>query len=109
MEVECEFHLHPNMELRLPRARTADCWITFGFSENLNEAATVATVEMVKLMGELYRFQPKEALSLASLVVDLRVTQMVNGIRGVHAMLRHDAIEKSGTTHKIRTVSRKIA
>ena len=33
---------------------------------------------------------PQEPLS--SVVVDLRVTQMVNGVRGVHAMLRHDAI-----------------
>jgi len=98
MEVECEFHLHPAMELRLPRARTPDCWITFGFSENLNEAAIVATVEMVNLMDELFGFQPKEALSLASLVVDLHVTQIVNGIRGVHAMLRHDAIQKPAST-----------
>jgi acetamidase/formamidase len=106
MEVECEFHLHPDMELRLPRARTRDCWITFGFSENLNESAIVATVEMVKLMGELYGFDRKEALSLASLVVDLRVTQIVNGIRGVHAMLRHDAIEKRESTQE-STVSLK--
>ena len=97
MEVECEFHLHPDTELRLPRARTEDCWITFGFSDNLNEAAIVATLEMVKLMHELYGFPPKEALSLASLVVDLHVTQMVNGVRGVHAMLRHDAIEKAAS------------
>ena len=29
---------------------------------------------------------------MASLVVDLRVTQIVNGVRGVHAVLPHDAI-----------------
>ena len=94
MEVTCEFHLHPEMMLALPRARTADGWITFGFSTDLNEAAVVATIEMVKLMGELYSLSPKEALSLASLVVDLRITQMVNGVRGIHALLRHDAIEQ---------------
>ena len=94
MKVTCEFHLHPEMMLALPRARTADGWITFGFSTDLNEAAVVATIEMVKLMGELYSLSPKEALSLASLVVDLRVTQMVNGVRGIHALLRHDAIEQ---------------
>ena len=33
-----------------------------------------------------------DALALASVVVDLRVTQLVNGVRGVHAILRHDAI-----------------
>jgi acetamidase/formamidase len=32
------------------------------------------------------------ALALASLLVDLRVTQVVNGVRGVHAVLPHAAI-----------------
>ena len=32
-----------------------------------------------------------EALALASVVVDLRVTQIVNGQQGVHAVLRDDA------------------
>jgi hypothetical protein len=29
---------------------------------------------------------------LASIVVDLRVTQLVNGVLGVHARLAHDAL-----------------
>ena len=49
---------------------------------------------MVRLMGELYQLTPKEALALASLVMDLRITQVVNGVRGVHALLPHDAIEQ---------------
>jgi acetamidase/formamidase len=32
------------------------------------------------------------ALALSSIVVDLRVTQIVNGAKGVHAVLRDDAI-----------------
>jgi hypothetical protein len=34
-------------------------------------------------------------LSLASLIVDLRITQMVNGVRGVQALLRDAAIEQA--------------
>ena len=34
----------------------------------------------------------RDALALASVVVDLRVTQIVNEVRGVHALLRRDAI-----------------
>jgi acetamidase/formamidase len=45
-------------------------------------------------MGELYGFSPRQALSFASLVVNLRITQMVNGVRGVHALLRDDHIEQ---------------
>ena len=94
MRVEMEFRLHPELRLALPRARQIGGWLTFGFGRSLDEAAAIATVEMVKLMGELYGFSPRQALSLGSLVVDLRITQMVNGIRGVHALLRDDSIEQ---------------
>ena len=94
MRVEMEFRLHPELRLALPRARLVNGWLTFGFGRSLDEAAASATVEMVKLMGELHGFSPRQALSLASLVVDLRITQMVNGMRGVHALLRDDSIEQ---------------
>jgi acetamidase/formamidase len=92
--VEVEFHLHPQMHLSLPRAFTPAGWLTFGFHEDVNEAWAIATHEMVRLMGELYQLTPKEALALASLVMDLRITQVVNGVRGVHAVLPHDALEQ---------------
>ena len=85
---------HLNCVWHYPKARQINGWLTFGFGRSLDEAAAIATVEMVKLMGELCGFSPRQALSLASLVVDLRITQMVNGIRGVHALLRDDSIEQ---------------
>ena len=96
MEVEMEFVLRTDLALTSPRARTAEGWLTFGLHQNLDEAATIAAVEMVKLMTEQYKLSAKEALSLASLVVHLRVTQMVNGVRGVHAVLPHGALSSSG-------------
>lgn len=36
----------------------------------------------------------KEALALASVVVDLRVTQIVNRVRGVHARLSLAALDR---------------
>jgi acetamidase/formamidase len=92
--VEVEVHLHPELRLTMPRANTPAGWITFGFDSDLNEATSQATVEMLNLMGEIYGLRIKEALALAGLVVDLRVTQIVNGVKGVHAMLPHDAVEK---------------
>jgi acetamidase/formamidase len=96
MEVEMEFFLRTDLTLALPRARTAEGWLTFGFHSSLDEAAAIATVEMVKLMTEQYGLSSKEALSLASLIVHLRVTQMVNGVRGVHAVLPHGALKPLG-------------
>jgi acetamidase/formamidase len=34
------------------------------------------------------------ALALASVVVDLHVTQIVNGVKGVHAVLRDGSITR---------------
>jgi acetamidase/formamidase len=38
------------------------------------------------------RSRRRDALARASLLVDLRITQIVNGVKGVHALLRDDAI-----------------
>jgi acetamidase/formamidase len=90
---ELEFHLRPDLSFAMPRARTAKGWLTFGFHRDLTEAWTIAAREMVRLMQELYGLPPKEALSLAGLVAHLSITQAVNGVRGVHALLPHDALE----------------
>ena len=79
-------------ELKTPIAWTPDAWLTFGFDEDLDEAAAVATDAMLELMRRELEIDRAQALALASVVVDLRVTQLVNGVRGVHAVLRHDAI-----------------
>lgn len=92
--VEVQVHLHPELRLTMPRANTPAGWITFGFDSDLNEATSQATVEMLNLMGEVYGLRVKEALALAGLVVDLRITQIVNGVKGVHAILPHHAVEK---------------
>ncbi|WP_211326471.1 hypothetical protein [Paenibacillus flagellatus] len=78
----------------MPRAETASGWLTFGFHESLEEAAALALEGMLDPMGERYGYGRKEALALASLVVDLRVTQIVNGVKGVHAVLPHGAIRQ---------------
>ena len=49
---------------------------------------------MLDLMTEQLSVSRKEALALASVVVDLRLTQVVNhGVYGVHAILPHGAIQ----------------
>ncbi len=90
--VRLMLELHDEPELPGPVAWTPDAWIAFGFDEDLDEAAALATDNMLSLMGREHGFDRREALAFASVVVDLRVTQVVNGVRGVHAVLRHDAI-----------------
>lgn len=75
-----------------PRARTPEAWITFGVDEDLDAAMYQATNAMLDLLMELHGVERPVALALASVAVDLRVTQVVNGVKGVHAVLPHGAI-----------------
>jgi acetamidase/formamidase len=81
-----------DLPLTMPIAWTPDAWLTFGFDEDLDEAAALAIEGMLDLMGREHGFERREALAYASVVVDLRVTQMVNRARGVHARLPHGAL-----------------
>ena len=81
-----------DLTLRMPIAWTPEAWIAFGLDEDLDEAAALAIDAMLELMGREHGLERRDALALASLVVDLRVTQLVNGVKGIHAVLRHDAI-----------------
>jgi acetamidase/formamidase len=77
-------------QLEWPVARVDGAWLTFGFDEQLGEAARIATEGMVALLGRELGVGEQDALALASVGVDLRVTQVVNGVQGVHAVLRDD-------------------
>ncbi|GHO45056.1 acetamidase/formamidase family protein [Ktedonospora formicarum] len=85
--VDLTFHVLEDMALKMPRVRTADAWVTLGFHENLHEASLIALDAMLDLMREQYDLPRSQAFALASLVVDLRITQIANGVHGVHAIL----------------------
>ncbi|WP_110926365.1 acetamidase/formamidase family protein [Bacillus massiliglaciei] len=80
-----------DLQLKMPRANTPTGWITFGFHEDLNLAAAAALEGIVELIQEKYGVEKTEAAALASVYADLRITQVVNRVKGVHAILPHDA------------------
>ena len=77
-----------DLELRSPIARVRDAWLAFGFDADLDLAAEQATATMLDLMERELGVDRKHAIALASVTVDLAVTQLVNGAKGVHAILR---------------------
>jgi acetamidase/formamidase len=89
---ELTLTVRDDLRLTTPIAWTPASWLTFGFDEDLDEAAAIATDAMLDLMSRERGLERQDALALASLVVDLRVTQIVNRVRGVHAVLPHDAL-----------------
>ena len=90
--VELTFRLRDDMHLTTPRANTPSGWIALAFHEDLNVATRVAINAMLDLIVEQHRVERAEAYALASVVVDMHITQIVNGVSGVHAILPHDAI-----------------
>jgi acetamidase/formamidase len=93
--VALRFELEDASVLSTPWAKTPAGCVTLGFHEDLHEASMIALDAMVTLMGQQYGLDRRDAVALASLVVDLHVTQLVNaGMLGVHALLPHGALSR---------------
>ncbi len=76
-----------DMSLQWPRAETPTHVITMGFDPDLDECAKIALRQMIDLIAARNGIDRYQAYALASLTADLRVTQVVNGAKGVHCML----------------------
>jgi len=90
-----ELHVRKDLTWRLPRAETASDYVTFGFSEDINAALHDALSEMIDWIVTLHRISREDAYALASIAVDLRITQVVNGVKGAHALLSKNGILQS--------------
>ena len=84
---EVQVILHKGQHLRGPRAETATHYMTIGLHADLDEAAKMATREMLDWIVQMKGLSRGDAYLLASAAMDLRVTQVVDGTKGVHAML----------------------
>ena len=54
---------------------------------NIDEAAKLAVKEMIEFLVAEKKMNRDEAYILCSVAADLHVTQLVDGTKGVHAML----------------------
>ena len=73
--------------LRWPRAETPTHFITMGLHEDLNEAAKMALREMIDFLVAEKHLSRDDAYMLSSVAADLSITQLVDGNKGVHAMI----------------------
>ena len=79
--------LHKDREILWPRAETPTHFISIGLHTDLDEASRIATREMIDFLVAEKGIPRDEAYILASVAVDLRVTQLVDGTKGIHAMI----------------------
>lgn len=89
--VRLRFSVEPGLNLRTPRVESATHLISTGFGQTLEEAARDAVGDLVDWLVAK-GLSADEAYSLCSIAADVRVTQMVNRVVGVHAVIQRFAI-----------------
>ena len=82
-----QFVVRKDMKLKWPRAETPTHHIVMGLDKDLNEAMKLATREAIDFLEAEKKLTREEAYMLASVAVDFRVTQVVDGTKGVHGMI----------------------
>jgi acetamidase/formamidase len=82
-----ELHVRGDMSLEWPMAETPTHVITMAFDPDLDDAVVIALRDMIKLICARTGISREDAYTLCSLAADLRVTQVVNGAKGIHVML----------------------
>ncbi len=92
-ECTLTFTLHDDMPIQAPLANTPAGWLTLGIGESINDACLDAANAMIGFLAHRLKLSRADATALASVVVDLRITQIVNQVCGVHAVLPHDALQ----------------
>ena len=83
-----------DMKLTQPFAETATHYIAFGFDPDLNIAAQKALREAIAFLVKQKGLTPAEAYSLSSIALDLHVTQLVDGNKGIHVMIPKSIFKK---------------
>jgi len=79
--------------LAFPRAITPTHYIAMGFDPDLDDAAKQALRDMIAWLVELKGWSAEEAYVFCSLACDLHVTQVVDGNKGIHAMVKRSLLD----------------
>lgn len=88
---EFEIVLH-KQALGFPRAITATHYIALGFDVDLDQAAKQALRNMIAWLQTLKGWTAEECYVFCSLACDLHVTQLVDGNKGIHAMVSRELL-----------------
>ncbi|HVZ53684.1 MAG TPA: acetamidase/formamidase family protein [Pseudolabrys sp.] len=89
-----QFIVRKDLAWRMPRAESPTHFITLGLDVDLDDAAAQALRAMIDWLTEKLGIAKADAYSLASFAVDLHVTQTVNNVKGVHAMIDKSLLQQ---------------
>ena len=83
-----------DMRLDWPAAETPTHVMTMAFDPDLDDCVVIALRLMLDLIEARAGLSRSQAYMLASLAADLRITQVVNGNKGVHCMLEKTYLQR---------------
>jgi acetamidase/formamidase len=86
-ELRIEVVLHKQKNFAWPVAETPTHWITLGLDKDLNVAMALAARNAINFLSTRADLTKLDAYALCSIAVSFRVTQVVDIVRGVHAMI----------------------
>jgi acetamidase/formamidase len=87
-----QFIARNDLHFTYPRAETPTHYITMGMDPDLDQCSVMALRDMIVLLGEKANLSREDAYTLCSLAADLRVTQAVNGSKGIHVMIEKSIV-----------------
>ena len=87
LEGRLRLTVRKDLDYRFPFAENPTHLMSIGLDEDLDDAAKQAVREMVAHVCRRTNLSPSQAYMLTSLAGDLRVTQTVDGNKGVHMLL----------------------
>ncbi len=82
-----QFFVHKGKTLKAPRAETPTHFIAMGLDEDLTKATKMAVRETIDFLVSEKGMTREDAYMLSSVAVDFEITQLVDGTKGVHAMI----------------------
>jgi acetamidase/formamidase len=86
-ELQIRVLLHKQKHLAWPVAETDTHWITMGLDKDLHTAMTLAARNAIKFLAAQAKISELDAYALCSIAVSFRVTQVVDIVQGVHALI----------------------
>ncbi len=87
MTATLEFVLHKRRSPDWPMAETPAHYLVMGLDEDLDSAARDAVRRAVEVLEAFAGLDTGEAYALASMAVDFEVTQLVDGVKGIHGRI----------------------
>jgi len=82
-----QFVLHKNCPRAWPLAETPEYYFALGLDTDLDEAARIALEQSVQAIAACAGLSLAEAYAACSLLVDFEVTQIVDGVKGIHGKI----------------------